>query len=184
MNAHEKLHAVMERVRQTFCNKGLGEIYNLLEIWLVDNHRTIASIRGKRVEIKTFFAWILKEGGISFLIGHEAYHFIKSIESQGSNFWKESLETIDKSNSSDWGKLFGYIVVSAIAFPLSRSISRTEELEADQFGKIITLETGYPLSDIDHLFSIREMRFSQGGGFLDTHPEYWERKRKLGLTSL
>jgi Zn-dependent protease with chaperone function len=91
------------------------------------------------------------------------------------------LEKIDNSNLPVWGEILGYITVSAIAFPLSRFISRTEELAADRFGKIITLESGYPLSDIEHLFSINEMRFSQWGGFLDTHPEYWERKKNLGL---
>jgi hypothetical protein len=73
MNAHEKLGVVMKRVRKTFYNNNVGEIYDSLEIWLVDNHPHVASIRGKRIEIKTNIAWILREGGISFLIGHEAY---------------------------------------------------------------------------------------------------------------
>jgi Zn-dependent protease with chaperone function len=85
---------------------------------------------------------------------------------------------------SAWGKVFSLLVVSAVAFPVSRLISQSEEFEADLFGKKITLETGYSLSDIEHLFSIDKMRHSQGGHILDTHPDYWERKKRLGLRGL
>jgi len=181
MNAHEKLHVVMQKVRPIFYNNNFGEIYDLLEIWLVDNHKYIASIKGKRIEIKTFFAWILREGGVSFLIGHEAYHFIKAIESQDSDYWGNFFDqTVDRAKTP-FGKMLAAIAATAVMIPMSRAISRTEEFEADLFGKKITLDTGYPLSDIGHLFSVREFEFAKGGGFLDTHPDSMERKRRLGL---
>ena len=184
MNAHEKLDTVIERIRHTFQAKGLGDIFDILEIWLVDDHEYVASIRGKRIEIKTYIAWILREGGIAFLIGHETYHFIKNLEKQHPNMWQESLDLIDKSKLSGFSKIISSIVLTAVAFPVNRFISRSEEHEADQFGKAIVVESGYNLSDVDHLFSIYEMRNSQGGGFLDTHPEYNDRKRRLGLSIL
>jgi predicted Zn-dependent protease len=182
MNAHEKLEVVMDRVRPIFCANSLGEIYDFLEIWLVDDHKYIASIRGKRIEIKTFFAWILKEGGVSFIIGHETYHFIKAIENQKSDSWGTLFDrTVDQAKTP-LGKIVVAITAAAIMFPFSRLISREEEFEADLFGKKITLEAGYPLSDIGHLFSIQEMKFAKGGGFLDTHPDTGEREKRLGLT--
>jgi Zn-dependent protease with chaperone function len=179
MNAHEKLDLAISRVRPVFYSNGLGEIFDSLEIWLIDNHNNIASIRGKRIEIRTYSAYIMTDGGLSFIIGHETYHFLKHLKRQNPAYIDHLLTAID-SNKTSLGKILIAITGIAVSIPLSKFESRREEYEADQFGKKITIEAGLPLSDIKHFFE-KEVRNSQGGGFLDTHPHPNERERRLGL---